>query len=128
MRRSDIFQSKYFKASEFPDTPRVFEIETSRIERLENGDKTVNKLVLYFRGIKSGLVIGATVYDQIAEFLGDETDNWPGHNVECFRTETQFQNKTVPAIRVRKPGANSKAKPRKAKPEAKPDFNDEVSF
>jgi hypothetical protein len=105
----------------------VFEIETSRIERLENGDKIANKLVLYFKGIKSGLVIGATVYDQVADFLGDETDEWPGHKVEHFRTETQFSGKTVPAIRVRKPGV--KPKKAAAKSDDKPPpLNDEVPF
>ena len=134
MRKADAFPPRYFKAAEFGDTPKVFEIETVRHEKFPDNGKETEKPVVYFKGQKSGLVIGITVWGQIKEVTGsDDTEDWPGHRVELFKTETQFGRDMVDCIRVRAPGSAAKPKPKKKpaskKPDdPKPDFNDKVPY
>jgi hypothetical protein len=130
MKKSDAYPPNYFKASEFGDTPKVLEIETTRREKFENNGKTEEKTVVYFVGQKSGLVIGPVVWDQFEQVTGaDDDKDWSGHRVELYRTTTQFGRDMVDCIRVRAPGTavKPKSKPKK-KPDPKPDYNDEVKF
>jgi hypothetical protein len=129
MRKRDAYPSKYFKAVDFLNTPIVLEIETTRREKFENGGKTEEKTVVYFVGVKSGLVIGPIVWDQIAEVTGSDDDkDWPHHRVELFKTKTPFGRDMVDCIRVRAPGTAAKPKKKSAtkKPDPKPDYDDEI--
>src|SRR6516165_3007167 len=113
-RKRDVYPTKYFVAADFPQTPMVLQIEIARLEKFENDDKEVEKLVVYFVGQKSGLIVGPTVWDQIADvmaadgvskFDSDDYTKWKGHWLELYRDKTQFGGKMVDCIRVRKPGA-----------------------
>jgi hypothetical protein len=131
MRKSDAYPSKFFKASSFAeDWTLQAEIETARMEEFDSdrGKGKTSKMVVYFRKIKSGLVAGPTVWDQIAEATGEEdTADWPGHVIELYRDETHFAGKTVACIRVRKPEAVSSPKKAPKKPvPASDDLNDEL--
>ena len=129
MRKRDAYPSTYFKAADFPDTPMVLEIETSRLEKFDKNGRETEKLVVYFVGLKSGLVVGSVVWDQIAEVTGsDDTKDWPHHHVELYRTKTPFGRDMVDCIRVRAPGTAAKPKPKsKKKPDdPRPDYNDEI--
>jgi len=137
-RKRDVYPTKYFVATDFPPTPMVLEVETARLEKFEKDGKSMEKLVVYFRGQKSGLVIGPTVWDQIADvvaadgvskFDSDDYAKWPGHWVELYRDKTPFGGKIVDCIRVRKPDSP----PKKLKSAKKPpprsgnsDLNDET--
>jgi hypothetical protein len=137
-RKRDIYPTRYFVANDFPEKPMVLEIETARTEKFENDGKSTEKLVVYFRGQKSGLVVGPTVWDQIAEvaaadgvskFDSDDYTKWKGHWVELYRDQTRFGGKMVACIRVRKPGALPKKASKKLPPKnEKPDYNDEVNI
>src|SRR6516165_7467449 len=119
MRKRDAYPSTYFKAADFPDTPMVLEIETSRLEKFDKNGRETEKLVVYFVGQKSGLVVGSVVWDQIAEVTGsDDTKDWPHHHVELYRTKTPFGRDMVDCIRVRAPATAAKPKPKSKK---KPD-------
>jgi hypothetical protein len=119
-----VHASRYFKASEFSDQPMVLQIETARLEPFEQNGKTVEKVVVYFRGQKSGLVIGPTVWDQIADvavaagidkFDSDDISKWPNLWTELFKDRTPFQGRMTDCIRVRKPATlppKAKKKPR----------------
>ena len=134
-RKRDVYPTKYFVAADFPQTPMVLQIEIARLEKFENDDKEVEKLVVYFRGQKSGLIVGPTVWDQIADvvaadgvskFDSDDYTKWKGHWLELYRDKTQFGGKMVDCIRVRKPGAiplKKKKKTTKSDPEF-PDIDD----
>jgi len=129
--KSDALPTKYFKASNFADDWSLkVEIELCRIEKFENGGSSSEKPVVYFRKQRSGLVIGSTVWDQLADATGEEdSSDWPGHIVELFRSTTTYAGKTVPAIRVRKPGATPKKKAKTAAPPPEDvPFNDSVDF
>jgi hypothetical protein len=128
-KKRDVYPTKYFTASAFPETPMVLQAEMARREEFTTDGKTVEKLVLYFVGQKSGLVVGPVVWDQIADvvaadgvskFDSDDYTKWPAHWFELYRDRTPFQGRMVDCIRVRKP----KALPPKAKKKPKPDFDD----
>ena len=135
-RKRDIYPKKRFTAADFPETPMVLQMEMARREEFkkDNGEP-VEKLVLYFKGEKSGLVVIPTVWDQIADivaadgvskFDSDDYTKWKGHWLELYRDKTQFGGKMVDCIRVRKPGAiplKKKKKTTKSDPEF-PDIDD----
>jgi hypothetical protein len=136
MKKQDAYPSKYFKAADFKDDwTLTVEIELARLEEIGSDGKKNEKLVCYFRRQKPGLVVGPTVFDQIADATGEgDSDDWKGHHVELYRDWTNFQGKSVPCIRVRKPNEP----PAKKKPAKKPaptgggdlktDLNDEIMF
>jgi hypothetical protein len=136
-KKRDVYPTKYFTAADFPETPMVLQIEMARREEFpdyKNDDKSVEKLVVYFIGQKSGLVVGPTVWDQIADivaadgvskFDSDDFTKWPGHWVELYKDKTPFGGKMVPCIRVRKPNTPP---PPKKKTKKSPNIDDEIQF
>ena len=131
MRKTEAYPSKYFKAKDYDNSwTLTVEIEMARMESFDNGGSSRERLVVYFRKQRSGLVVGPTVWDQFIEATGEEdSDDWKGHRVELYRDWTNFQGKDVECIRVRKPGAPAKKPSKKAAPkDDKPDFNDSVEF
>jgi hypothetical protein len=133
MRKNEAYPSKYFKAKDLPnDWTLTVEVEMARMEKFENGrgKEEAEKLVVYFRKQKSGLVTGPVVWDQFIEVTGEEdSDDWKGHLVELYRSTTQFGGDMVPCIRVRKPDAPPKKPAKKSAPkEDKPDYDDSVGF
>jgi hypothetical protein len=119
-----MFPTKYFKAAEFGDEPMQLEIECVRTEDFEgrDGGKPSKKPVVYFKRQKSGLVVGPTAWDAIADATGeDDSANWPGHIVELHKGETMFRGEVVDSIKIRKPNGSRPAQKKTAR---KPDFDD----
>lgn len=107
MKISDQFPSKYLKASDLPDEGFVKAI-IDGVQLDEIGDKKERKPVLCFSsGVKKGLVLNKTNSTIIADAYGDDSDAWEGRPILLYATETNFQGKPCPCIRVRIP----KAKP-----------------
>jgi hypothetical protein len=140
-RKTDIYPTRYFRASDLPDDwTLTAQVETCRREEFDKGDgqQKTDKLVCYFKGHKSGLVVGPVVWDQIAEvmasngvdkFNADDFDYWPNHWLQLFRDRTPFGREIVPCIRVRKPATlPSKAKTKKSKPGPKSDPDDPIDM
>src|SRR5262245_61186061 len=98
MKRSEIFPSKYWKATDLagPVRQTIKKVMTEQI-----GEDKESKAVLYGAEDDRGLPLNLTNYDTLAEQLGEETDNWPGSTIELFPTTAMFSGKKVPAIRVR---------------------------
>ena len=118
MRKNDAYPSRYFKAANFSeDWSLTVQVEMARMEEFEGdrGKGKTEKLVVYFRKQKSGLVVGPTVWDQFIEVTGEEDcDDWKDHWVELFRDTTTFgSKKDVACIRVRKPETLPSKKPMK---------------
>ncbi|MFY9836114.1 MAG: hypothetical protein WAK55_06520 [Xanthobacteraceae bacterium] len=137
MRKSDAFPTRFFKAKDFPYEPQIFTVESVRVEEIKHNDKTQSKYVVYFAGVKSGLVLGPTVWEEICKATGEEdSDNWRGRSIELFRTETIFGGKTVDCIRVRPLSGQLPLKKSKPKPAAPPpaqsggggDMDDSIPF
>jgi hypothetical protein len=131
MRKNEAYPSKYFKAKDYPDDwSLTVEIETVRMENFENGKDSRERMVAYFRKMRSGLVCGPVLFDMFVEATNEQdSDNWRGHHVELYRDWTNFQGKNVECIRVRRAGEPPKKPKKKPAPkDDKPDFNDSVEF
>jgi hypothetical protein len=128
MKKGDAYPPRFFSAATFGDKPRVLTIECVRQEKFENDGKTTEKPVIYFKGERSGFVLGPTKWDQVADFLGDESDRWPNNKAELFPDTTFFAGRKVPTISVRKPGTKPKMKSKKDGDDSSPPFNDNVEY
>jgi hypothetical protein len=130
--KSDCYPSKYFKAADVPaGWSLVAEVETARTEKFQGdrGGREAEKLVVYFKRQRSGLVVGPTVWNQFIEVTGEEnSDDWTGHRVELFRDITAFGGKMVPCIRIRKPEEEAPTKkPSKPKAQRAADLDDSIN-
>jgi hypothetical protein len=106
MKRGDVFPSKYLKASDLNGKPVVVTIERATFEKLKTPDgKEQEKIVLAFVKAKKTLPLNLTNYDAVTGIVGDdETDNWPGHQIELFADKTHMAGKIVSCVRIRPPG------------------------
>lgn len=130
-KTSDMFPSKWLKASDFEDGDATLTIREVGQERIGQGKDAADKFVLYFVDEDRGLVLNKTNVGTIAKLHGDDTDDWIGKDVTLFATEVQFQSEMVEAIRVRskpprRPGQKA-AKPT-APAEAVTDDPDDAPF
>lgn len=99
MKIGSAFPSKYIKAADLQGRAVVCTIREVRQEDIGDGEK---KPVLYFEGKEKGMVLNRTNAKSIASACGsDETDDWPGCQIEIYPTETDFQGERVDCIRVR---------------------------
>lgn len=118
MRIGAAFPSKYVKAGQLPEDGTPVRVTIAKVVT-ENvageGKPPENKPVLYFEKKKQGIVLNKTNADVIAKAFGDETDDWTGRQIMLYSTETTFQGKTMPCIRVRiekaKPAARQVSAP-----------------
>jgi hypothetical protein len=126
VKKTDFWESRYFKAADDLDQPLVLTIEKVKRETLKNGDREDTKPVAYFEGTEKGLVLNMTNWDSIADIAGDgDTDEWPGVKVELFASTVSVKGEVKACVRVRAP----KAKKPVAKPTPKSvgeDINDEI--
>lgn len=100
MKISEAFAGNYLKAADLP-APKVFTMQTVTQETL--GEDKETKPFIKFHGEQRGLVLNKVNALEIVGMYGDETSNWPGHQVELYATQTFFSGRQVPCIRVRRP-------------------------
>lgn len=105
MNIGSAFPSKYLKASDIPESQFVtVQINHVEIENVAgSGDPEDDKPVLYFIGKQKGMVLNKTNSNAISTAYGYETDDWQGKTVQLYATETEFQGKRVPCLRVKVP-------------------------
>lgn len=131
MNINDAFPSNYLKAADLQG--HTVSVVIDRVER-ENIGKNEMKLILYFQNKQKGMVLNKTNARNIAALYGDDTDDWPGHQLILFEAMVDFQGKTVPALRVRGPQPKDRTKhsPDKIEtgrqPTARPSLKDNVNL
>ena len=104
MKRDEVFLSKYLKAADLNGRPVTITIKSAPYETLKNPEgKEQGKTVLYFVGGKKALPLNVVNWDSVAAICGDDTDAWPGHQIELYPTVTSMGGKMVPCIRIRRP-------------------------
>lgn len=132
MKKDDVFPSKYLKCADLKGRPIVVTIERAPLETLKSPDgKEQAKIVLYFRGAKKVLPLNVTNWDACAEACGDDdTDGWPGHQIELYPDKTPMSGKLVDCIRIRPPAQRDLLKQKPPAPEPPPsdDMNDAIPF
>jgi hypothetical protein len=130
--KADVFPSKYLKAEDLKGHSVVLKIATSSLEKLKNGSGgEQRKVVLTFLKTEKQLPLNATNFDSVMDITGeDDSDNWVGHKIELYPTQTTMQGKSVDCIRIRAPGAApARAAPVPALAPAVPaDMDDEIPF
>lgn len=97
MRISEAFPSKYVSAADLKGESKIVTMTVVEMEKI--GDDT--KPVLYFRGTDKGLALNKTNASKIAEIYGDDTSDWRDQQIVLFPTMTDYQGKSVEAVRVR---------------------------
>jgi hypothetical protein len=100
-KTSEMYPSRFLKASDFEDGDRALTIADIRSERVGQGAQADDKWVLFFKEEEKGLVLNKTNTTIIAKLYGDDTDDWFGKPVTLYATEVQFKDDMVDAIRVR---------------------------
>jgi hypothetical protein len=132
-KREDVFPSKYLRAGDLNGKAAAVWIASAPMETLKGANGEERKTVLYFRGKKKVLPLNRTNWDAVAAICGEDTDDWPGEQIELFPTQTEMKGEMVDCIRIRRPrigvDAPKPAKPVKpVKPAADDDMDDEIPF
>lgn len=99
MARADqLYPSRYLKESDLRG--RDVTVTIKKVDIVKIGDDT--KPVAHFEGKDKGLVLNKTMFNAIAKATGElDSDNWGGHRITLYPTETEFKGDTVACIRVR---------------------------
>jgi len=124
MKKDQIFPSKYLKEPDLRG--REVNVTIDRVERVSFQGKP--GLVIYFEDKEKGLPCNQTIFDQVSIATGEsDTDEWPGHVITLYPTETTYQNEMRPVVRVRTkaPNVNGKKKKKEAEPEKDERYVDE---
>lgn len=125
MNVNDVFPSKYLKAADLNN--REVQVTISGVEMEDlNGEQ---KAIVYFQNKQKGVVLNKTNATNIAGAYGDDTDSWIGQPVVLFSVWTDFQGKSVQAIRIR-PGTLNTARqaPPARQPAPEPALTDDPPF
>ena len=99
MNINEQFPSKYLKASDLKGREATVTIARIEMEALAQGERP--KPVLYFVGKEKGVVMNKTNAMNLAAGYGPETEDWLNMPVVLFPVWTDFQGKSVEAIRIR---------------------------
>jgi hypothetical protein len=128
-KRSDLFPSAFLKAADLNGEPLTVTIEKAPTETVKRSGADQQTTVLYFQGGKKKLPLNMTNWDSVADICGDDSDDWPGQQIELYvcQTENPQTGMKVDGIRVRAPeqGALPIKKPAAT---AKPDMDDTIPF
>jgi len=96
---NNAFPSAYIKADDLQGRDCQVTISHVRSEDIGSGE---HKLVVFFLGKERGLVLNKTNANTIATVTGaTDTDMWCNKSIILFPTQTDFQGRQVPCIRVR---------------------------
>lgn len=102
MKRGDAFPGKHLKAEDVDSSFRAaVTVDHVAQEVLGSGKDAESKAVCYFVGKEKALVLNQTNWNMLEMITGqDDSDNWRGAKAVLYRTTTQYQGKTVPALRL----------------------------
>jgi hypothetical protein len=122
MARADqLYTSRYLKESDLRG--RDVTVTIRRVDIIKIGDDT--KPVAFFEGKEKGLVLNKTMFNAIAKVTGElDSDNWPGHKITLYPTETEFKGDTVACIRIRLRTDNGNRQPAPLPPPPPPPVDD----
>tara|TARA_R110002074_G_C12558458_1_gene667664 strand:+ start:43306 stop:43710 length:405 start_codon:yes stop_codon:yes gene_type:complete len=134
MNINDLYPSKYLSASDLQG--REAEVTISNVAMEEVGKDKEMRPILYFQGKQKGVVLNKTNAHNVGAIYGPDTNGWLGQRVTLFVVWTDFNGKSVEAIRIRGPRpAGAAAEPAPAavpaadsRPAYAEEFDDAVPF
>jgi hypothetical protein len=103
MRISDLFPSKYLRASDLQGhTVRVKITSVEKVSMRDPRTRQENfKAVVHFEGKQKGLVLNKTNASTLADSLGDETDEWIGREITLYPAQVSVGGTPKDCIKVR---------------------------
>jgi hypothetical protein len=101
LTRDNVYPSKYLKHTDLGGQSRVYTVHSVSVEAV--GPEQVEKPICWFKETNRGLVLNVTNWDVVADLLGEDSDDWIGHQIELFPAKTTFGGKRVDCIRVQEP-------------------------
>jgi hypothetical protein len=127
-KRDDVFPSRWLRAADLKGKPVTVKIEHALLETLK-GEKEETKTILHFAGTKKCLPLNRTNWDAVADVTGeDDSDAWPGHQIELYPTTTEMKGETVACIRIRAPAQRELPKPKAESPPTDSEMDKEIPF
>ena len=114
----DAFPSKWFSHKDLNEGPKLVTIKRVSMEDIAgDGEK---RPVVWFNEHDKGLGLNITNGNSIEDIAGSsDPDEWGGTALVLFKTETDFQGKRVPCVRIRPPKPGAKV------PEPEPEYTDD---
>lgn len=100
MNASELYPSKYLKASDLGTNQPVVKILAVKVEILGQGEDQDEKPVIHFESKEKALVCNKTNWNTLIELFGNETDEWIGKRIKILSTEVAFKGKMGMAIRI----------------------------
>ena len=97
--------AKYLKKEDIPSPINSSILWTKEEEVTAPGKGTETRLVLYFDGLKKGLVLNTANAEALAEITGtDEYEQWSDVPIELYvDRDVKYGGKKIGGIRIRKP-------------------------
>ena len=97
--------AKYLKKEDIPSPVNTSILWIKEEEVTAPGKGTETRLVLYFDGLKKGLVLNQANADALAEITGtDDYEKWPDTPVQLWvDPDVTYGGKKIGGIRMRKP-------------------------
>ena len=97
--------AKYLKKEDIPSPVNTSILWIKEEEVTAPGKGTETRLVLYFDGLKKGLVLNQANADALAEITGtDDYEKWAATPVQlCVDPDVTYGGKKVGGVRIRKP-------------------------
>jgi hypothetical protein len=97
--------AKYLKKEDIPSPVNTSILWIKEEEVTTPGKGTETRLVLYFDGLKKGLVLNQANADALAEITGtDDTEEWADTPVQLWvDPDVTYGGKKIGGIRIRKP-------------------------
>jgi len=97
--------SKYLKKEDIPSPINTSILWIKEEEVTAPGKGTETRLVLYFDGLKKGLVLNTANAEALAEITGtDDCEKWSDTPIQLYvDPDVTFGKKKVGGIRIRKP-------------------------
>jgi hypothetical protein len=108
MQTASFFPSKFLKAADLNNTPRIVTIAGVMTDVIGQGADAKTKLIIQFSELPRGLVLNKTNFNVLVELTGSQdSDVWLGRRVQLVVTRVDFQGTRVPAIRIEPAGGTS---------------------
>ena len=103
--RRFVGNAKYLKKEDIPSPINTSILWTKEEEVTAPGKGTETRLVLYFDGLKKGLVLNTANAEALAEITGtDEYEQWSDVPIQLYvDRDVKYGGKKIGGIRIRKP-------------------------
>ena len=103
--RKFVGNAKYLKKEDIPSPINTSILWIKEEEVTAPGKGTETRLILYFEGLKKGLVLNTANAEALAEITGtDEYEQWSDVPIQLYvDPDVKYGGKKIGGIRIRKP-------------------------